>query len=500
MKDLPLQEPLASEVTAALIDLARLSEQAGSVGLNGLSGLANQLLKRLLRLCVVQRGALLLDKQGHVGFETGGATQASPPHIPTATTYRALALHNIHEEEVYALLTTFPFADVHIHAPSLSCWITSRFSSGGFVLESERPLVATSAALEGLEGLRSLQETPLNQGRQPPQVLLVLGWTVEHEGECAMAVERCHTVLPLVADAARAVIANILLAERVHELESTSVREALQGMELLKAELLGTVSHELRSPLASIKGYAGTLQRHEHRLSREERHQFLLAINDASDRLEVIIERLLELSQLETSQITIQRSPVDVARLASEAIVAIKERVKGQFPGRFTFNLRMEHADGTPSHTLPLILADPRRLREVLDNLLENAIKFSPQGGMIKVRLHPVIPVSAPLKEVSLDYLEADNQLAAHLPQQMLEISVCDTGMGIAPEHLERIFDRFHRVDTRLTREASGLGLGLTICKRIVDLHEGFIWAENGQDGKGSTFYVRLPMGQVPLD
>src|SRR5205823_9214083 len=119
--------------------------------------------------------------------------------------------------------------------------------------------------------------------------------------------------LPLVADAVGAGIVSILLAERVHELESTSVREALQGMELLKAELLATVSHELRSPLASIKGYAGTLLRHERRLSREERRQFLLAINEASDRLEVIIERLLEVSQLETDQITIARSPVNVA-------------------------------------------------------------------------------------------------------------------------------------------------------------------------------------------
>jgi signal transduction histidine kinase len=493
MRDLPLQEPLASEVTAALIDLARLAEHADSVGLNGLDGLANKLLKRLLALCVAQRGAILLGLEEHAGFETGEATQASSPHILTTTTYRALALHDIHEEEVSTLLTAFPPTDAYIHAPDLSCWVTYRFSPSEFVA----PLAATSEAPEGLDGLH---EIPLNQRRQSLQAFLVLGWTAECERECAMAAERCHKLLPLIADAAGAVIASILLAERVHELESTSVREALEGMELLKAELLGTVSHELRSPLASIKGYAGTLLRHEHRLSREEHHQFLLAINEASDRLEVIIERLLEISQLETGQIMIARSPVDVARLASEAIVAFEERVTGQFPGRFTFNLRLEHADGTPGRTVPLILADPRRLREVLDNLLENAIKFSPEGGMIKVRLRPVVQVQAPFKEASLDYLEAANQPATHLPREMLEICVCDTGMGIPVEHLERIFDRFHRVDTRLTREINGLGLGLTICKRIVELHEGFIWAENGPDGKGSTFYVRLPMSQVPLD
>src|SRR5258708_19905418 len=98
------------------------------------------------------------------------------------------------------------------------------------------------------------------------------------------------------------------------------MRESLREMELLKAELLGTVSHELRSPLASIKGYAATLLRHERRISREERHQFLLAITEASDRLEVIIERLLEMSQLETGEVILQRSFFDPAPLPTEAI------------------------------------------------------------------------------------------------------------------------------------------------------------------------------------
>src|SRR5258706_13005899 len=137
-------------------------------------------------------------------------------------------------------------------------------------------------------------------------------------------------MLPNVANAAGAVIVNLLLAERAHELEYAAMREALDGMELLKAELLGTVSHELRSPLASIKGYAATLLRHERRLSREERHQFLLAINEASDLLELIIERLLEMSQLETGEITIQRSVVDPAHLDAEAISAIDERLSEQ--------------------------------------------------------------------------------------------------------------------------------------------------------------------------
>ena len=261
------------------------------------------------------------------------------------------------------------------------------------------------------------------------------------------------------------------------QLETAEQNRSPEAMELLKAELLATVSHELRSPLASIKGYAATLLRHESRISREERHEFLVAIAAASDHLERIIDRLLEISQLETGTMSIERSPVDVVRLAHEAIIAAEQQASTQFPGHFSFHLRLKDAAGVPTQREPLIMADPRRLREVLDHLLENAMNYSPEGGVIDVVVYPVqvlLPQGSALT-------------------RMVEICVCDYGLGIPPEHLERIFDRFHRVDTRLTREVNGLGLGLTICKHIVKLHDGMIWAESCPSG-GSAFHVRLPM------
>jgi signal transduction histidine kinase len=286
------------------------------------------------------------------------------------------------------------------------------------------------------------------------------------------------------------------------DLETNTAREAFESMELLKADVLGTVSHELRGPLTAIKGYTTTLLRHERHLAREERHQFLKAINEASDRLEVIIERLLSVSQLETGQVTLQRSPVDMAYLVGEAVATVEERVAGQLPGRFTFNVRLEDADGTPGQTVPLILADPRRLREVLDNLLDNAVQYSPEGGSVNVVIRPVVhlqPVVKGMSEAKTDSQKTEDTPTGYAPQNMLEICVCDGGQGIPADHLERIFYRFHRVDTRLIRETNGLGLGLAICKRIVALHNGVIWAENRSDGKGSVFHLRLPLSDTPL-
>jgi len=486
-QNLRLEESLAPEVAATLIDLAQLAHHAGSATFDGVGAVANELLGRLLVLYAAQRGAILLGVNEHDAPE-----QLSSPSSIRPKTFRALALHGIGEEEAHILLTAFPSTGANAQpGPDMTCWITYRLPLGEFMPESEQ-------SYQEVDALHIDGASPMPV-RQPLDALLILGWTAENDGECALVVERGHRLLPFVVDAVSSVIVSILLVERIHGLEAARIRDSLREMELLKAELLGTVSHELRSPLASIKGYAGTLLRHERRISREERHQFLLAINEASDRLEVIIERLLEMSQLETGEVTIQRSVVDPAHLTAEAIAAIEERISEQLPGRFTFTLSLEHTDGTPATGVPLILADQRRLREVLDNLLENAVKYSPGGGVIKVILRPVTHMHTTQGELpSLDQNDAPGRLSTHIPRRVLEMLVCDTGMGIPDEHLERIFERFHRVDTRLTREVNGLGLGLAICKRIVELHNGLIWAENGSNGKGSVFHVRLPIDGIP--
>jgi signal transduction histidine kinase len=272
--------------------------------------------------------------------------------------------------------------------------------------------------------------------------------------------------------------------------------DALREADRLKAELLGTVSHELRNPLAAIKGYAATLLRHERRLTRDERHEFLRAIVDGSDRLELLIGQLLEMSELSTGSIALRHESLDVAPIIREAIEHCERTLPPSVASLHEFTLSVTDAAGRTVAQAPRVAADPRLLRNVVDNLLENAVKYTPAGGTVNVAVsvHLAGQIAQPAPEDQGARAESTRQPPA-LGVSALEIAVRDGGVGIPEDHLGRIFDRFHRVDARLTREVDGLGLGLAICKQIVELHRGAIWAES-EPGVGSTFHVLLPLDE----
>ncbi len=483
-----IYRPSTPEAMTALIDLARLSHLVGSGIAEAPNRTATELLERLLTLCKAQRGALLLTRHYPGGLERSA--------LSNRKALRTVALHDMSEEGALALLATYSPEGVDVQTPPAEpCWLICR-------LPLSVPLAPlTDKSVEPSVTMLS------SQTLFPSYALLVLGWT-GNDDTCLSAVEKGQIILPLVTDVAGAVLANMLLVGRVHELEVSANRKALREMELLKAELLATVSHELRSPLASIKGYAATLLRHERRISREERHEFLVAINEASDRLALVIDRLLEMSQLETGSITIEPTSVNLAYLVREAITAVEQglarpgeaghpddTVDGQ--RRYTFTLRLEDRFGRTTGDEPIVQADRHRLREVLDNLLENAIHYSPDGGTIEVLIRPLVTAEQAATERPGPGNDGGKKTGTLPPvpgaQQMVEMCVRDQGIGIPRAHLERIFDHFHRLDTSLTREVNGLGLGLAICKRIVELHDGVIWAES-EEGCGSTFHVWLPM------
>lgn len=501
----------APEVIATLLDLARLAHRIELAAPEAPGTIATLLLERLMMVCKAQRGAILFTPQRPVEHKPSIGTSAislkDTPQarlqtpISAGKTLGILAQNGMHEEEMLALLEGFSSDGLAIQSPpDEPCCLLCRLpisapsdhrQDGGAAQSIPRPDLAGASPEPSIHRGST---TPL-----PLYALLVLVW-VGSDDRTRVAAESAKTLLSFLADAAGMVMTHLLLVERTRELEAMSDHKALHNMELLKAELLATVSHELRSPLASIKGYAATLLRHERRISREERHEFLLAITEASDRLAAVIDRLFEMSQLETGDIHIELTVVNLAYLVREAITALEQRfVEPEHQeGHFIFTLRLEDEQSTPTHEEPEIWADRHHLREVLDNLLDNAIHYSPEGGAIEVIIRPVFTRGQTNRPRPVargdggDDRQAMMPLAQQEVQSMVEICVRDHGIGIPLAHLERVFDRFHRVDTRLTREVSGIGLGLAICKRIVKLHGGTIWAES-EVGAGSTFHVWLP-------
>lgn len=233
----------------------------------------------------------------------------------------------------------------------------------------------------------------------------------------------------------------------------------------LETEFLALMSHELRSPLTAIKGYAATLRRHGARLGPRERDEFLRAIGEASDRLETTIARLLELSRLEAGALRPRLEPVDMVYLVREALAAAEQRWGAGAQGGNSHLFTPLEPD-----YLPLALADRRLQREALDIVLENAARYAPAGSVIGV--------------------------TGRVGASSLIVSVHDHGPGIPPERLRRLFQRFSRLDTNLARERGGLGIGLAMLKRIMALQGGDVWVESAL-GVGSVFSMSLPLANL---
>ena len=282
-------------------------------------------------------------------------------------------------------------------------------------------------------------------------------------------------------------LVNMLPGEGLPSRETVQApKAAFQQTERLLVELLATIGHEFRTPLTVINGYTSTLLRRDRQLSPEEQREFLQMIQEACKRQEFLTDRLFEIAQLEAGAFQIEDSLVDVPSLAREAIAFAERHVPEPLRDSFTFHLQCRDEVGNQTQEVPPVKGDVRSLRKVLEHLLENAIHYSPAGGRIDVIARP-----APQRGIASD---PDQTLHT---SPFLEICVSDFGLGIPDEYLERIFEHFYRVDNRLTREVNGLGLGLTVCKYLVALHHGRIWAESCPDG-GSAFHVWVPLVDLP--
>jgi signal transduction histidine kinase len=283
---------------------------------------------------------------------------------------------------------------------------------------------------------------------------------------------RAHAFVIALGGAALAALVLLRLAGLVHAVERAGLaervarREAEQAQQLLayqnqqlleidrqKDEFVSSISHELRTPLTSIAGYVELLLEEEQDTGKRGH---LAIVERNADRLLALVSDLLFAARLQYGRLELERSPVDLQTLVRQAMDSARPRAQAA-----SVVLGVETVD------VPKIQGEPAKLAQLLDNLISNAIKFTPRDGRVDVRL------------------------AAR--DTMIRIEVSDTGIGIPDEERERLFERFFRAQAALERQIQGTGLGLYISKAIVEAHGGRIGVD-GAPGEGTTFVVELPV------
>ena len=235
-----------------------------------------------------------------------------------------------------------------------------------------------------------------------------------------------------------------------------------RALDELKGEFVATVSHELRTPLAAIYGSAQTLLRDDIELDEDKRQRLLQVIAQESERLSRVASDILLANRIDSGRLQLETEPLDVTRLGEEVV----EQMRSCFADRDDVTLMLVTAD--PGS---FVAGDDDKLRQVLINLVDNAVKYSPDGGVVEVRV------------------EAS--------ETSLRLSVSDEGLGIPHGEQQRIFGKFYRVDPQLSRGVGGTGLGLYICRELVRRMDGRL-SVGSREGEGSTFVVELPRVPAP--
>lgn len=359
-------------------------------------------------------------------------------------------------------LRTFPIGE------GIAGWVAAQ-RQGTIVGDSD---LDTRFATADARGSRSLLAVPLLVGNSLMGVV-----TLVRRAPKEPFVDADMLLVGTLATAAATALENARLAEhervlsdRLREVEATLGREReilskLDAYDRTYTQVVSTVSHELKTPLMGIRGFALLLS--EGAADPEEAKDFAREIHDNAVRLCGYVEEMLEEDQVNAGRVRLRLEPVDIGALTDKVLHSLGAGVSA----------RHRLVSAIPRN-LPRVAGDPERLRQVLVNLVGNAVKYSPDGGTVRV-------------------------LARRSHGQVI-VTVEDQGLGIPVAERDRVFDRFYRVDGEANRGIKGTGLGLGLVRQLVDLHGGRVWIDDGPGGRGTSMRVALPealpveAGKVP--
>lgn len=311
---------------------------------------------------------------------------------------------------------------------------------------------------------RALLQKAFGSERQPSSVVVSPIFAGDHrhgvlilgtlEGSKAFS----EADLPFVRTLAKLIA---LAVDRARLLDDAVLLRNTRNADSLRAEVMATLSHELRTPLTAIKGYSTALLLDEITFSKEKRKEFLQLIDDECDNLQSMIAGILDASLIDVGELAIEPQPIRLERLSAEIVKDMQRRTdKHSIVVNFP-------------HNFPIVDADPRRITQVIRNILDNAIKYAPDGGLIFIR--------------------------GEIRESDVVVSIADQGVGISAEDLIPLFEKYFRVKHPTGFHVPGTGLGLPVARSIVEAHLGRIWAES-EVGRGTTLYFSIPLSESSSD
>jgi DNA-binding response OmpR family regulator/nitrogen-specific signal transduction histidine kinase len=246
------------------------------------------------------------------------------------------------------------------------------------------------------------------------------------------------------------------------------------------------MSHELRTPLNAIIGFSEILGDKTFGELNAKQTKYINNVLVSGRHLLQLINDILDLSKVEAGKLELEPSGVNIKGLLENSLIMIKEKAM-KHGVKLDLQISQELIDLE-------ISADERKLKQIMFNLLSNAAKFTPAGGSIRLEANLISDFGFRISELEKEGRIVSDQSAIRIAQSAIEVSVADTGIGIKPEDLERVFGEFEQVDSTYARQQEGTGLGLALTRKLIGMHDGRIWVESEGEGKGSTFTFVIPI------